>query len=342
MHTLWVDYAKSFGIILVVYGHVLSGMFNASVSMDENTYKIIYSIIYSFHMPLFFFLAGLFFYESLLKRGWRGLIANKIDSIAYPYILWSLLQGSIEVFLNQWTNGHTTFFEVLKLLWVPRAQFWFLYALFLVIIVGVMVYIKMEKKYFLFVAIVSSVLCILKINNFGFFPLVYIFGNFSFFALGVLFKEIQHNVYNNRYKLLIPSFAIFVGAQYLFHGKFGLNYTIGGASALALAIVSIAFTVILCMCMEYKKIKVLALIGSSSMAIYLVHVLAGSGARIVLTKFLHVGNYYPNLIIGCVLGVLLPIIAFKIASRIGLSFVFVIPSRLSVERLYNSSINRIS
>ena len=343
MRSLWVDYTKAIGIILVVYGHVARGMFKAGLPMNESVYRIIDSIIYSFHMPLFFFLSGLFFYESLIKRGWRGLMANKMDSIAYPYIVWSLLQGSIEVLLNRWTNNHATISEVLSFLWVPRAQFWFLYAMFLVIIVGIPIYVKAKKKYFLLIAIASLVPCLYpaKIYIFGLLHFGYIFGNFCFFALGIFFKEIQHHVYNNRQKLLIPLFVIFVGAQYLFHVKYGLNYSIRGGAALTLAIVSIAFTVILCMWMESKKIKILSLIGSSSMVIYLAHILAGSGTRIVLTKILHVDDYFPNLFCGCILGICLPIIAFKLASRIGLSFIFVVPSRLSVERLYNNSVNRI-
>ncbi|MBC7755034.1 MAG: acyltransferase family protein [Bdellovibrio sp.] len=62
LRTLWVDYAKALGIMLVVYGHVTRGLYNAQIPMNENLFKLIDSIIYSFHMPLFFFLSGLFFY----------------------------------------------------------------------------------------------------------------------------------------------------------------------------------------------------------------------------------------------------------------------------------------
>lgn len=52
----WVDLCKGIGIILVVYGHVARGVFNAGIPLDEASYKLVDSIIYSFHMPLFFFL----------------------------------------------------------------------------------------------------------------------------------------------------------------------------------------------------------------------------------------------------------------------------------------------
>ena len=50
---VWVDYAKAIGIILVVYGHVARGVFNAGLPMDEARFVLVDSIIYSFHMPLF-------------------------------------------------------------------------------------------------------------------------------------------------------------------------------------------------------------------------------------------------------------------------------------------------
>ncbi|MGZ8163437.1 MAG: acyltransferase family protein [Methylobacter sp.] len=245
--------------------------------------------------------------------------------------------------LSQWTNGHISISEVLSLFWAPRAQFWFLYALFFVSLVGIPVYKKTRKKFFFLIAIVSTIpnLYFMKINTFGVLPIIYVLGNFCFFALGIFFKEIHHYVYNFRQKLLIPSFAIFVGAQYLFHGKYGLNYTIGGAPVFALAFVSIVFMVVLCMCMEYRQMKILSLIGSFSMVIYLAHILVGSGLRIFLTKILHVDSYYPNLFLGCIFGILLPIIASKLAPKLGFSFIFTVPSRLSIERLYNDSLHRI-
>lgn len=55
MRQLWVDYAKGFGIILVVFGHVNRGLFNAGVSINTELYHSLDNIIYSFHMPLFSF-----------------------------------------------------------------------------------------------------------------------------------------------------------------------------------------------------------------------------------------------------------------------------------------------
>src|ERR1051325_2370139 len=126
---LWVDYAKAIGIVLVVYGHVVRGLLNAGILQDAEFHGLVDSVIYSFHMPLFFFLSGLFFYSSFVKRGTGGLLVNKIDTIVYPFLVWSLLQGSVEALMSRYTNGGVSFSEVLTV-WEPRQQFWFLYALF--------------------------------------------------------------------------------------------------------------------------------------------------------------------------------------------------------------------
>lgn len=55
---LWVDYAKAIGIVLVVYGHVVRGLLNAGILQDAEFHGLVDSVIYSFHMPLFFFLSG--------------------------------------------------------------------------------------------------------------------------------------------------------------------------------------------------------------------------------------------------------------------------------------------
>ena len=44
----WIDIAKGFGILLVILGHTIA--YDCS--------HIVYNSIYSFHMPLFFFLSG--------------------------------------------------------------------------------------------------------------------------------------------------------------------------------------------------------------------------------------------------------------------------------------------
>ena len=50
---LWVDAARGIGMMLVVLGHAIS-----DTTMDNPLLSRLFYFIYSFHMPLFFFISG--------------------------------------------------------------------------------------------------------------------------------------------------------------------------------------------------------------------------------------------------------------------------------------------
>ena len=91
----WIDICKGLGIILVVLGHTLRN-------------NISYIYIYSFHMPLFFFLSGL-----VLDRGkytLNGFIASRFNTLVFPYVFfylityiyWLLIERPFRSFEMEW------------------------------------------------------------------------------------------------------------------------------------------------------------------------------------------------------------------------------------------------
>ncbi len=68
----WVDVVKGFGIFLVVYGH---------------NFPILETYIYGFHMPLFFFLSGLFHPIKITTL----IVKKRAQQILIPYFSWSTL-----------------------------------------------------------------------------------------------------------------------------------------------------------------------------------------------------------------------------------------------------------
>ncbi len=67
----WVDIAKGIGIILVIFGHSLA------------TGSTLRQLIFSFHMPLFFLLAGCTFRQ----KGFRQLACASAKALLVPYCL---------------------------------------------------------------------------------------------------------------------------------------------------------------------------------------------------------------------------------------------------------------
>lgn len=72
----WIDIARGIGILLVVLGHV---------TKNEDTVKL----IYSFHMPLFFFLSGYLFDRN--QYDIRTFVTRKAKNLLIPYLFFYLL-----------------------------------------------------------------------------------------------------------------------------------------------------------------------------------------------------------------------------------------------------------
>lgn len=72
----WVDIAKVIGIFLVIWGHV-------NIVFGDSANAMVRDFIYTFHMPLFFFLSGLLYKPisplATIKKDW--------DSLLIPYLI---------------------------------------------------------------------------------------------------------------------------------------------------------------------------------------------------------------------------------------------------------------
>jgi len=326
---VWVDCAKGLGILLVVYGHVSRGVLTAGITPKYAALELIDEVIYSFHMPLFFFLSGLFVVDSVQSRGLSRYIANRVDVILYPYVVWSILQGLAHVWLSDYSNERTNFSDVMSLAWHPRAQFWYLYALFVFAVLAALVVVARRSKSLPIFAAFTLVLYLFS-GRFDYLPELP--ANAIYYVLGILYSRSRFSVSGDFYTSLVPLTASFCLAQYIFHISLGMSYRDVGPAALALALLSIGFVVSLCMWLSEIRVRSLAYFGACSMAIYLMHIMAGSGVRIALAGIFNVDNVFVHLALGTVLGVALPLLAVEAGKRINISFLFQAPSHISAER----------
>jgi len=118
-----LDAMKGFGIILVAMGHSLQG---SSPQFDEN---FAFRMIYSFHMPLFFFISGYVLQVSLEGKRLAPVayVLTKARTLAVPFLSWYLIFGLWRglpsgVGLSEYI---TRFFHE------PAYGYWFLWTLFL-------------------------------------------------------------------------------------------------------------------------------------------------------------------------------------------------------------------
>lgn len=74
MRICWIDNAKAIGIILVLFGHT------------QGIDLMVKKIIYSFHLPLFFFLSGYVLKEKYLLVGYKEYLVKNFRAIIIPYL----------------------------------------------------------------------------------------------------------------------------------------------------------------------------------------------------------------------------------------------------------------
>nr|WP_223291656.1 acyltransferase [Defluviicoccus vanus] len=135
----WVDCAKGIGITLVVYTHVQMGVLAAGLAPDDDIFAWVNYALFLTHMPLFFFLSGLFVGRSI-EKGSKHFLLSKIQTVVYPYFLWSFVQGAIQITMAGSTNNVVHWGDLFVIAWKPFMQFWFLYALFLAQLAALLLY----------------------------------------------------------------------------------------------------------------------------------------------------------------------------------------------------------
>lgn len=293
----WIDYSKGIGIFLVVIGHVNRGLMSFFNDPILNT---IDEYVYSFHMPLFFFLAGMFFLSSAAKE---NFILNKLRVLIYPYVVWSIIQGLIESIFSKYKNTETNILDVFNLL-QPRAQFWFLFALMMIF---VFTYILHKAKCNMYIILAISIILYFSQSYIGtIFHFDYISHNLIFFALGSIFYYTFNRAHFFKNKLLL--YVIFIISCFLLFVFYSENNFI--AAILGITMV-ISLSIIL-----PSNLNLLCKIGTMSMPIYILHIIFGSGLRVVFINILHFQNYYSLLIILTILSTILSMFAYCIMIKL--------------------------
>ena len=117
---IWIDWAKSLCMFLVVLGH-------CHIQPSQN---FITQIIYSFHIPLFFFISGLLCSKSFSKSS----VLKDIKYIIIPYFVFGILQIFFHSLLSRDFSFHFYLLNIRSLCIGNDASIgaiWFLPALFI-------------------------------------------------------------------------------------------------------------------------------------------------------------------------------------------------------------------
>ena len=319
----WVDAARGIGIALVVLGHTVGGLISSGIAPAEGGLKLVATWLYAFHMPLFFFLAGLFVLAP--ARASTGLfVDSKLRTVAWPYLVWSLIQTAVQISLGAAVNAPVGLEDLLQIPYAPIMQFWFLYALFVIHVL-----FALAIRWGLAPLAILVVAIGLYIAG-GVTPVPdwevphKVASHAIYYAAGVVVSAARPTAVMAPLPRPLAFGAAALGWLAVGWGvRSGLQEWLPGA--LLLALVGIASTILLAR--TFSGWPSLRELGRLSLAIYVAHTLASAGYRIGLMKLLGVTDSTLHLIGGCLVGILLPIGIARLAERAGWTYAFTLPRR---------------
>lgn len=336
----WVDYAKGIAIFLVVYRHSFEGLKRAHLNtQDFMGLEYANILFFSFRMPLFFIVSGMFLSSSLVKRGLGTFTGQKAKTIIYPYFFWGILQISTQILFSGMVNSSRSAEDYLLLLYNPKGvdQFWYLYALFNVTILYAII-----KTFFKATTTIQMVIGVAMYylsthasqRGWDLYFVLDILHYYIFLAFGDMaasfFREEKNAGFLGSFRLFAFLTPLFIVAQ----GYFLLTNLNHDAAAyrfvedhqptlfLLIALTGCAFMISISFILQrFNAASWLRIIGFHSLYIYVSHVFITSVCRTLLTK---AGiTYVPLMLLLCILlGVFIPIYFYRFCQARGWYFFF--------------------
>ncbi len=338
---LWVDYAKGIAIILVLYRHVFEGIKNSGIDISKYIFLEEWNIIFfSFRMPLFFIVSGIFISSSFAKRGMKKFVQTKMRTILYPYFLWGIIQISLQLIFSKYVNGGINKYSYLYLLYLPREieQFWYLYALFNVTIVYVILkyYLQLKSWHHLVLGLLFFLIsAYLYQKNIIVGFVGDILHYYIFIALGDVISKFIRNRDNWRFFnswrfFFLLLFPFIISQVYFLYANIQFPETkyqhveyFNPLVFLPIAAIGCAFVINVSFILQkYSTAKWLQVLGKHSLYIYVSHVIIVAGLRVLLTRGFEI-NFVPFLLAtGIIFGLIVPVLLYKIAIRINMPWIF--------------------
>jgi fucose 4-O-acetylase-like acetyltransferase len=270
-------------------------------------------------MPLFFLLSGLFVAQRVATDPGR-FVRSSIVRIAWPYFLWTMIQSAIIAVAAHYVNHPPQMGDSIlaSLLWRPGAQFWFLYALFVMHLVSLLVLPMFGARALFIVALVALALA----QSVAMTRVVALTCYFApFYAAGVWLGTQGMRAKGPAAQaarapvigLAAACWAICAWAAYRINEVGFWSVTaypaaiFGASTVLLLAVGAPAIS----------SSRLLAYLGARSLSIYLMHVIFVAGARVALERLLGVTAAAEMLPILIVAGLVGPLLALEVFRRLG-------------------------
>ena len=285
---IWIDNLKVIGILAVILGHIASPLGY---------------IIYSWHMPLFFFLAGIFIKHELSTK---EFITNDYNRLIIPYFIFSAIALIVEtakrVALNR--DGLNYFHELEGIfLWMDHESLintygfvlWFLPALFFGRLFIFLLDKKIEYKLIQFIIILLLFYVSFNIN------LILGLDNALNILIYIFLGSLYYRFYQNDKRLFALAF-IFLGLIFY--------YGIPSLDIASKSYENVFINVLFSLCVIFifvsilrkinYKSKFLNLWGANTMLLFIIHPYTNNIAHVIVNK-INFGDWYLKFFISLIL-----------------------------------------
>ena len=281
------DAAKAIGIFFIVIGHVFH---------DQGIYA---QYVYSFHVPLFFFLTGVTFSRG--KNGFWKFLIQKLKRLLVPFYIFAAVSWSVYALLGKFvlsfaekaidSSVSAIIISTLKGYCAANTPLWFLPCLFLeLLFLYAITFIidriaaKRRLSYALFGAsVIAAIVIQYVIYKFSLFPTkVPIFkvdvaiAMLPFSLSGVLFSKLvmpNQKAVRKPYIFILSLLFIAAGGFFALKLNILVGYQSSGYGRILIFYLSAFMSVLgfTLLCFFIPKLKVISYIGSNTMPILLMH-----------------------------------------------------------------------
>lgn len=289
--------AKGIGISLVVLGHYLP-------EKSPDYWKFINNLVYSFHMPLFFWISG-YLLSFVSPENYLSFVQKKATRLMIPFFSVAFLFFCLKLIPSLFIELEhpITFGSLSEILIRPVRSYmpllWFVYTLFIItLIYPILEWILKRRTSILWLCIALSFLPMTS-----YFSLNLVFENLPYFACGALLSarlDLDEPLgRQNSIKAVIclavsvvvalaviPLREAISSNNVLIQTVFPLLAGFSGVSACLIC------SVLLSQHASTKLISVLIQLGFFSMSIYLFHPLFESSVRVVANQILDVQGFF--------------------------------------------------
>lgn len=307
----WIDNIKLLACVLVALGHLLQSFVKSNIMQETELYNWFNTIIYYFHVPLFFICSGYLYLrnsEPFSIENHCKNIFKKFITLGIPFFVFSILTYILKNIFSNYVNNEIG--SLLDILFInPYPPYWYLYTLF--VLYCIVPSIKKINSVVLLL-VFSFALKIMNISvSSSVFILFSIMTNMFWFVFGMfinfVYKEKMESKLRYIANILFIIFIILSVFLYTYNNGF-IDFFMGFIMCVAI------------LCVFASKFNYKIMMSSYTTPIFLMHTIFASSTRTILNLF-NFSSTMVHLIFGLLSSFVFPILATKLLEYIRMDYI---------------------